>query len=147
MLYDDKLDGKITPEFYEKKFKQYSKEKEDVLDSLERHSEAQTKYFELGVNILEISKMAKELYLKNLTEGRRTLLSLIFSSLSLNEEKLEAQYTKPFQIIFQRNLQLKSSKIPQALKMPVKILEPAFLTKNKLKTAPKGGEFATLLRR
>jgi len=25
LLYDDKLDGKITPEFYEEKFKQYTR--------------------------------------------------------------------------------------------------------------------------
>jgi len=146
MLYDDKLDGKITPEFYEAKFKQYSKEKEDILDSLQRHSEAQSKYFELGVNVLEISKGAKELYLKNLTEKRRTLLSLVFSSLQLNEEKLEIQYTKPFEIIFQRNNQLKSSKIPQTLQMPTKILEPAILGQNERKTALSGGPTKTLLR-
>ena len=142
MLYDDKLDGKITLEFYETKFKQYSEQKEEILNSLQSHSEAQSKYFELGVNVLEISKGAKELYLKNTIEKRRSLLSLVFSSLKLNEEKLEIQYTKPFEIIFQRNKEIKSSKIPQTLEMPVEILEPAFL-EQKRAFQPK---FASVLR-
>ena len=45
ILYDDKLDGKITLEFYEEKFKQYAQEKEEKLSAIERRSKAQTKYF------------------------------------------------------------------------------------------------------
>lgn len=37
-LYDDKLDEKITPDFYSRKFKQYSDEKDEVTESIKKHS-------------------------------------------------------------------------------------------------------------
>src|SRR3989339_1773636 len=35
-LYDDKIDGRISREFYDKKLEQYKKEQDNVLDSLNR---------------------------------------------------------------------------------------------------------------
>lgn len=35
-LYDDKLDEKITPEFYARKFKQYSEKKDEITESIKR---------------------------------------------------------------------------------------------------------------
>ena len=72
MLYDDKLDGKIPLEFYERKFKQYTREKEEIVRSIEKHSNAQTKYFELGISNLELSQKAKEIYQKATIEEKRT---------------------------------------------------------------------------
>jgi hypothetical protein len=98
LLYDDKLDGKITSDFYEQKFREYTKEKEEIISSIERHSDAQNKYFELGINILELSQKAKEIYLKASDEQKRMLLNLVFSKLTLNNGKLKAFYSKPFEI-------------------------------------------------
>lgn len=68
-LYDDKLDEKITKEFYERKFKQYSEKKEAITLSIEKHSQASNKYFELGINIYELSQKAKQIFQKaNLEE-------------------------------------------------------------------------------
>ncbi len=130
LLYDDKLDGRITPEFYEEKFKQYTKEKEEIVVAMERHSNAQTKYFELGISILELSQKAKEIYQKATIDEKRMLLSLVFSDLRLNEGKLKAVFSKPFEIL--ANSVVKTNKI----------FEPRFSIKNQTKTP----EFDTLLR-
>jgi len=114
ILYDDKLDGKITPEFYEQKFQQYTQEKETIVNSIEKHSNAQTKYFELGVSIFDLSQKAKELYKKASVEAKRTLLSLVFSNLKLNEGKLSINYTLPFEIL------------ANSVKATNKIFEPHF---------------------
>lgn len=127
ILYDDKLDGKITPEFYEQKFKQYTKEKEELVSAIEKHSNAQTKYFELGVNILELSQKAKEIYQKAKIEQKRTLLSLIFSNLSLNEGKLKVSFTKPFEILVNSVKATNEIFEPQSLSKK-RAKEPAFTT-------------------
>jgi len=129
-LYDDKLDGEITPEFYKQKFKQYTKEKEEIVSSIKKHSNAQTKYFELGISILELSQRAKEIYQKATIEEKRTLLSLIFSNLRLNEGKLSINYTKPFEILAGSVLATKK-------------IEPQFLTQKRAKSP----EIAPLLAR
>lgn len=100
-LYDDKLDGKITEDFYLRKFNQYNQEKEEILSALKRHNNANTKYYELGSNVLELSQRAKEIYLsENRTnDEKRILLKLIFSNLTINADKLSVSYNKAFGIL------------------------------------------------
>jgi len=119
LLYDDKLDGKITPEFYEEKFKQYTQEKEEILSAIERHSKAQTKYFELGISILELSQKAKEIYQKASIEQKRMLLKLVFSKLTLDEGKLTAFYSVPFETVL------------KGVEFTNKIFEPQFSVKKR----------------
>ena len=130
ILYDDKLDGKITPEFYEQKFKQYTQEKEEIVASIEKHSNAQTKYFELGISIFELSQKAKEIYQKISTEDKRTLLNLIFSNLRLNEGKLSGIFNPAFEIL------------ASSVKATNKIFEPQFSIQKRAKMP----EFDKLLR-
>ena len=130
VLYDDKLDEKITPEFYEQKFQQYTQEKKEIVASIEKHSNAQTKYFELGVNIFDLSQKAKELYKKAPVEAKRTLLGLVFSNLRLNEGKLRGFYTLPFEIL------------ANSVRTTNKIFEPSILSKKRAKKP----DFAALLR-
>lgn len=101
VLYNDRLEGRITPEFYDQEAKEIPQEKEALLNTLQRHENAQGKYFELGVNILDLAHRAKEIYLneKRTTEQRRTLLNLIFSNLQLNEDKLSVSYTPAFRML------------------------------------------------
>ena len=62
-LYDDKIDEKITPEFYSHKVKQYSDEKDEITESNKKHSNAITSFLNHGVSIYELSQRAKEIYL------------------------------------------------------------------------------------
>ena len=124
-LYDDKLDGNITEEFYNRKFQQYTEEKEKVLEAIEKHSQASNKYFELGINIYELSQKAKEIYLKAPLEQKRQLVSLVFTNLLLDEGKLSYTYSKPFQILFQAVQATNSSKIAKLTKNGKEIFEPS----------------------
>lgn len=101
MMYEDKLDGKIDEEFYQKKFKQYTEEKDDLLTLLKRHDGASNKYYELAANVLDLAQHAKTIYLnpKRTPEERRILLNLIFSNLWLNKQELKACFTKSFDVL------------------------------------------------
>jgi len=102
-LYDDKMDGKIAEDFYQRKFEQYAAEKEEALRGLEKHDTASTHYHELGTEIVDLACRAKEIYLAdNCTiEDRRTLLSLVFSNLTLQGDKINVSYTKAFETLAQ----------------------------------------------
>lgn len=134
MLYDDKLDGRIDPNFYEQKFKQYTQKKETITASIEKQSNAQTKYFELGVNIFELSQKAKEIYQKAQIEQKRMLLGLVFSNLRLNAGELSINYSKPFEIL------------ANSVIATNRIFEPAKNLVNKSQTASLRDGFAPLLR-
>lgn len=100
-LYDDKIDGRISAEFYDKKLGQYKKEQEETLDSLNRHRNANLKYFEMGVAILEVAKQARTIYFdpRRTVEQKRTLFSFLFSNPKINGKNVEISYQKPFQMI------------------------------------------------
>lgn len=110
-LYDDKLDEKITKEFYELKFKQYSNEKEEAVHSLEKHSQADTKYSELGINFYELSQRGKEIYLKATDAEKRQLLQIVFLNLILDEGKLSFTYSQPFELLSNAVRSTNSSKV------------------------------------
>jgi DNA invertase Pin-like site-specific DNA recombinase/ssDNA-binding Zn-finger/Zn-ribbon topoisomerase 1 len=130
LLYDDKLDGKITSDFYEEKLREYTKEKEEIINSIERHSNAQNKYFALGVNILELSQRAKEIYLMASEEQKRMLLNLVFSKITLNNGKIKVVYSKPFEICL------------KGIEFTNKIFEPEFSKQGE----PKAPKISILLR-
>ena len=100
-IYEDKIDGEIDADFYEKKFKEYTTQKEEILKSLNKHNQANTKYYEVGYAIHELAYKAKEIYLneKTTTEAKRLLLSYIFSNLSLNTDKMKVNYTLAFEFL------------------------------------------------
>jgi len=100
-LYDDKIDNRISREFYDKKLEQYKKEQDNVLDSLNRHRNASLKYFEMGITVLEVAKQARAIYLnpRRTVEQKRMLFSFLFSNPKINGKNVEISYQKPFQLI------------------------------------------------
>jgi len=130
-LYDDKVDEKINKEFYESKFKKYSEEKDSVLNSIKQHSDASNKYFELGINIFELSQKAPDLYQNANLEEKQQLIKLVFENLYLLGDKINYVYSKPFDIIATAVESTNSSKELNSAKNLSKIFE---LSNSSLKT-------------
>ena len=98
-LYDDKVDGRISEEFYEQKFKKYSQEKEAVIASLKKHDTANTLHYALGANIMDLASRAREIYEKRTDDEKRDLLRLIFSNLATKQGNVRVSYAPAFQIL------------------------------------------------
>lgn len=102
-LYDEKIDGMITQEFYEKKFAQYSVELDEIISSIQRHKNANVSYIELGSSILDLTQRARELYKEKATpEQKRKLLGIVFAELQLKDKIVTPVYNKAFQFIVER---------------------------------------------
>jgi len=100
-IYEDKIDGKISTDFYEKKFVEYNKDKDDALGSLRKLNDGNTKYYEAGYAIHELASKASEIYKspKATTEDKRLLLSKIFSNLSIKDLEIKPNYTLAFEFL------------------------------------------------
>lgn len=138
-LYDDKIDGKISEEFYKKKFDQYKVEQEQILDTLNKHKDANLKYYEMGVTVLQVAKLAWRIYInrseKEMVDDKRLLLSLLFSNATLNGKIAQVSYHKAFKIIFDHVGELVGEKLDQK-----KIFEHLIQPVNK----EKNGRFASV---
>lgn len=134
-LYDDKLDGKISEDFYENKFKQFSEEKERVVSSIQRHSHADTKYLQLGSTLYDLSQRATDIYDKAKIDDKRQLLRLVFSKMTLDEGKLDFKYTPAFKLLSEAVSLTNSSKVTRMPKIKEDIFEPSKKLDSKGQTA------------
>lgn len=124
-LYDEKLDGKISEDFYQTKFKQYSDELKTTDKAIEKHSNASLKYFELGINLYELSQKATEIYYKADVDQRRLLLRMVFQDLTMNEGLISYKLTKPFQILYDAIQITNSSKMMKTEENGARNFEPS----------------------
>jgi|GEM_PF-319005 len=124
-IYDDKIDGKITEEFYNKKFKQYTDEKDKVTESIQKHANASSQFYQLAINIYDISQQAKAIYLKAKdTDKKRQLLRLVFEKITIDEGKIYFAYSKAFKLLSEAVHATNSTKIKKLVVARIKNFEP-----------------------
>jgi site-specific DNA recombinase len=123
-IYDDKIDGKITEEFYNKKFKQYDEEKDKVSKAIKTHAHTSTRYFELAMNVYDLSQRAKEIYegTKEI-DSKRQLLRLVYENLSVKDGKIFYTYTKAFKLLYLAVEATNGTKFDSVVKTDKRIFE------------------------
>jgi hypothetical protein len=98
-LYEDKLDGIITKQFFEEKNRLWSKEQQDIFSLVEKHKEANANYFEQGIKILELTQKLYSAYLQENSNKKGQLVNLLLSNCTLNDGNLYPVYKKPFNLL------------------------------------------------
>jgi len=98
-IYVDKLDGKISEEFWRKQNDKWRLEQEQVRESLEKHEKADKSYYELAVGILELAQRAHTLYLAADSGDKRDLLRHLLSNCVLKDVTITPTYRKPYQLL------------------------------------------------
>ncbi len=96
LIYNDKLDGKITEEFYEKKYQEFNAEKIDLEKKLGKYGKTNnTLNYEKSIKLHRLAIEAPSLICdqKGEIENRRIILSELFSDFSLNGDKIRVKYT------------------------------------------------------
>ncbi|MFA6476134.1 MAG: recombinase family protein [Candidatus Paceibacterota bacterium] len=101
VLYDDRLDGRISPSEYDQKIEEFRQEETDLINSLSKLKSDNTEYYRVGIALHELALRAREIYLskKATVEERRLLLSYSFSNVSVLRGDIRAEYTKAFQFL------------------------------------------------
>jgi len=100
-IYEDKIDGKISVEFYEKKKLQYEAELSEAEAQLEKNGAIDPRYYQVGYALHELATHAEEIYTspKATVQDQRLLLSKIFSNLELNAENIKPEYTLAYEFM------------------------------------------------
>ena len=97
--YEDKLAGKITEEFWERKSREWNAELLDIEHQIKAHRNANLNYYETGAQILELANRAYDLYLQQDRREQRRLLNTILSNCAFYRGTLCPTYRKPFDIL------------------------------------------------
>ncbi len=98
IMYEDKLDGRISTEFYDQRVESFGQEREILTESLRKLNSDNTEYYKVGVAIHELALRAGKIYQsdKATTEERRLLLAYAFSNISVLQGTIKPEYTKAF---------------------------------------------------
>ena len=100
--YQDKLDGKITDEFWERKAAEWQLEERQVLGALREVDAAKPERLLDAMRILELANKAYFLYVKQPPQEKAKLLRMVLSNCAIDAASIYPTYRKPFDLIFQR---------------------------------------------
>jgi site-specific DNA recombinase len=101
-VYQDKLDGKITEEFWTRKSSEWQAEELQVRGSIRTIQAARPEQFIDAARILELANKAYFLYVKQPPPEKAKLLKIVLSNCAIDAVSLYPTYRKPFDLIFQR---------------------------------------------
>lgn len=79
-MYEDKLDGRVSDEFYDSKYAEYKNRLDDLAGRISLHNKADISYYEFGRKILELAKNAGKLFELAKPEEKRELLQFVLSN-------------------------------------------------------------------
>lgn len=98
-MYVDKLDGRVTAEFFDQKSAEWRDEQQGILHNMEQHQNANQNYLEEGVGILELAKRAGGLFEKQPASEKRLLLDFVVSNSTWANGELKVDFRQPFDLI------------------------------------------------
>ncbi len=102
VMYEDRLDRKISDEFYNQRFAEYSKKIKDLDTLISKYTYADIDYYQFGVKTLELAKNAAILYENAKPDEKRELLGFLLQNSKLIDQKPQFTYGKPFDRVRQR---------------------------------------------
>lgn len=102
-MYEDRLDEKVTEEFYETKRKEYTDRLTELDTKIAKHDRADINYHDFGLRILELAKNAKNLMKIATPQEQQELLKFLLSNSTLKDGKPDFSLKKPFLQIAKRS--------------------------------------------
>jgi site-specific DNA recombinase len=100
--YQDKLDGKITNEFWERKTEEWQSEERQVMATIQEVEASKPERLLDAMKILELANKAYFLYVKQPPQEKAKLLRMVLSNCAIDAASIYPTYRKPFDVIFQR---------------------------------------------
>ena len=98
-MYDDKLDGFISEDLYQKKLKEYKEKQRDILIQIEDHTKADENFYITAPKILNLANRALEIFESSEVKEKRALINLLLQNPLLSGQKLLFSLRSPFYMI------------------------------------------------
>jgi site-specific DNA recombinase len=105
LMYEDRLDGRITTDEYDNLVKDLGVEREKLVIELEEHSKGDNSFYLTAGKILDVASKAFELFDSSEVPEKTSIVNFILQNLQLRGEKLLYEAKTPFQgvLAYQEN--------------------------------------------
>jgi hypothetical protein len=97
--YRDRLDGRISEEFWGGCSAQREAERQRITERLARHEKADSAYLDPGVRLVDVAGRAAEVYEKSGLLERRRFLASILPDVTLKDGLATAGYRAAFRVL------------------------------------------------
>jgi hypothetical protein len=99
--YRDRLDGRISEEFWAECSAQWEADRQRITERLARHEKADSAYLDLGARLVDVAGRAAERYEKYRLLERRGFLASILQNVTLKDGIVTAEYRPAFRVLAQ----------------------------------------------
>ena len=108
-LYEDRLDGRITPETYDRKARDLQSQALDLLRRIDRIRATAPAPVQEAINVMELTSRAAELFAIQPAHEKQAFLRLVLKSASWAHGQLRTEFENPFESL-RRSNQLNQTK-------------------------------------
>lgn len=103
VMYNDRLDGRITAEEYDNRLKKFKEQQNDVMFKMRRYDKADEKFYLTANQVLSLAQRAAEIFERSEAHEKRQLVNFVFQNLKLNGKKLEYKLKTPYDRVLVAN--------------------------------------------
>lgn len=96
VMYEDRVQGRITSDMYDSKATEYIKRRDDLVLQIEEHNNADSNYYVEAKKVLDVTQRAYEIFESSEDAEKRQFLQYMLQNSVLKERKLEMTLQKPF---------------------------------------------------
>ena len=100
--YHDKLDAKISEDFWERRMREWSDDEQRIREALAGLEDPAPQRLLTAQRTLELANKAYSLYLTRSSTERAQLLKMVLLNCTIDATSVHPTYRKPFDLIFQR---------------------------------------------
>lgn len=97
IMYNDRLDGRIDSDMYDKKLKEFKEQQADIIFKIKQFDNASESFYITANTILSLAQRAEEIFDSSEPEEKRELLSYLFLNLKLDGKNLLCKLKTPFE--------------------------------------------------
>ncbi len=98
-MYIDKLDGHVDDATFGRLAKQWRREQDQRMRSIDEHTNAKRVYFVEGAKILELASRSQELFARQPSHEKRKLLNFVLSTCDWSHGELMPTFRQPFDLL------------------------------------------------
>ena len=98
-MYIDKLDGKVSPEFYDRMLAQWRDQQDTCARDIARLQAADDTYMNEGVKLLEMAQGAHRRFGERSAAEKSNLLKFLVSNCSWKNGELIVEFLQPFDLL------------------------------------------------
>ena len=109
-MYEDRLDGRVSSEFFDRKSQEWQNEQLEIQRQITKHEQASDCSRLDGARLLELAQKAVALYDRQEVPEKRRLLDFVCSNSTWKSGRLAPQYRKPFDTLVVTNAKYQEEK-------------------------------------